>query len=116
MSSFFNNPSTGNSSSGQFKQQPNRGTNSSSVSFSQRRSDFMANIRRHGRFKILSQRRSDPVSVLTGTSEYDFRHLVDYPNKEKLMKFLTQVFNSVKEADPNELVLKLGEVRNMILN
>lgn len=116
MSNFFNNNNNRTEVDPNFSKSSNNQIGQNSVSFHQRRSDFMANIRRQGRFKLLSQKRSDPVSVISGTTQYDFRHLVEYPEKQKMIDFLVTVFKEVTEADIKDLISNLGQVKNMILN
>lgn len=76
----------------------------------------MTKIRQQSRFKILSQKRSHPVTRMQGSKEYDFRHLEEYEEKDTLIPYLEGIFKELEGAKIEDLIANIGQVKKMIIN
>lgn len=79
---------------------------SSNISFSQKRTNFMESVRRKTRFRIINQKRTTPGEPKHG--DVDLRHLAECKDKEDLIPKIKEFL----ELKPN--IEDLVPVRKLI--
>lgn len=67
------------------------------VSFHQKRTDFMNDIRRKARFRIINQKRSAPGDLKHG--DLNLSHVSNHPQREKLVPLLKQYLDLTPTLD-----------------